>query len=147
MTNDEAKAIGLRAVACDGWRWLPGMLTNGGGRLLRVCSFDAKFVVAHYPHSTLSPFPSTGLTPDFRDAATLGCLLVLVREDFAATWHALDGVDASLPQLKPKWAGVRRAGWDVVADGGFLGGTLGSGDTEAEALVAALEAASARVQP
>lgn len=121
MTDDEAKAIGLRAVACDGWRWLPGMLTNGGGRLLRVCSFDAKFVVAHYPHSTLSPFPSTGLTPDFRDPATLGCLLVLVRE--------LSGdCRAHLAPNGASWRLCVGCWWFVEP-------------TEAEALVAALEAA------
>jgi hypothetical protein len=49
--------LSKRAVACRKWRWLPGMLcTTAGYR------------------------KENGALPDLEDAATLGCLLALVRE-------------------------------------------------------------------
>jgi len=62
-----------------------------------------------------------GMLPDLTDPATLGCLLALVRERY-------------------------RKGTSVIMDGDgryyvmFVGIPIASGDTEAEALVAALEA-------
>ena len=51
--TDEMIALGRRAVACKGWRWMQGMLSYlAGSREL----------------------------PDLSDPATLGCLLALVRE-------------------------------------------------------------------
>ena len=52
-------ALARRAVACKGWRWMPGMLTLDGFRLSHVDIDDP---------------------PDLTDPATLGCLLALVRE-------------------------------------------------------------------
>jgi hypothetical protein len=73
-----------------------------------------------------------GDLPDLSDPATLGCLLALVRE-------ALD------PRVwgSPLCLAKTKEGWEL---GYFLNGDwftpLGTCDTEAEALVAALEAAS-----
>ena len=32
IMNLEMKALGRRAVACAGWRWLPGMRVSSGGK-------------------------------------------------------------------------------------------------------------------
>lgn len=62
--------------------------------------------------------------PDLRDPATLGCVLAMVRE----AWNE--------PTMHVRWnAGIGR--WDVVARYSFPA----CAKTEAEALVAALEAA------
>ena len=142
--TDEQIALAKRAVACKGWRWMPGMrtlevlqappwtlplwdeaivLSTYEGDPVRVCTVLGKVRELH-----------PGAVPDLTDAATLGCLLALVREvrkapagsvclhhvtvcpdpDFDVwSWY-----DSELPRM-------------VVMDG----------SSEAEALVAALEAA------
>ncbi len=69
--SEEQIALAKRAVACEGWRWMPGMLVVGslrnGGWPFRV-----------YPMaSNLRDDP--GLLPDFTDTATLDCLLAIVQ--------------------------------------------------------------------
>jgi hypothetical protein len=141
VTDDEAKAIGLRAVACPGWRLMPGVVDCDGVRVLRVGEHT---IDAFHPRALgiggqvvmraemLSP-------PDLRDPATLGCLLALVRE----AWG-----DRRLHLIT-----MRRWGhpaWRVVDQHGGVPGKdafATIGDTEAEALVATLEAAAARVSP
>jgi len=75
-----------------------------------------------------------GKVPDFSDPATLGCLLALVR----AAWEPRRGSDsiASAIQVGKKWGVGARAGSETLA---LI--VLPTFDTEAEALVAALEAA------
>ena len=123
MTERTAEEWGRGAVACKGWRWMPGMLLRQGGWSERVGSGwewdDSKGEIL----------------PDLSDPATRGCLLALVREAWgdetvctAATREA-DGVrgwvmDAWVP-LSPV-------------------NEIGPYPTEAEALVAALEAAEGR---
>lgn len=120
--------LGKRAVACKGWKWMPGILgwrTTHDGRQVRVRFVesveDQELVdprIYERKPSKISIMPSghavvdgwlevSTILPDLRDPATLGCLLLLVRE----AWGN--------PQLR-----VSRP------DG-----------SEAEALVAALEAA------
>jgi hypothetical protein len=124
MTDDEAIALGRRAVACKGWRWMPGSRVRADGRAVtgRVLADDENYT------GGTQPADLRGEVPDLDDPATLGCLLALVREAWA----------------DPFWTTYRVAGkWDAH---GYGGGTLtayaierGMGfATEAEALVWAL---------
>ena len=61
MTEEQIE-LGRRAVACKGWRWMPGMLDQWGLR----------YAGTHVNH--------TRAIPDVTDPATLGCLLALVRK-------------------------------------------------------------------
>lgn len=132
MTDDEAKAIGLRAVACKGWRWLPGCRVRRWGSLFTISEvmpgaswvevlingdiFDMGFEKAQ-----------RDIWPDFREPATLGCLLALVREAWGDP-HAMPDAPGS----------EGCAGWGFRARGGWVADSCA---TEAEALVAAMEAA------
>jgi hypothetical protein len=102
-----------RAVACPGWRWLPGMLAlrqrPGGADSGRIRLDDATAALV-----------SAGYLPDLDDAATLGALWMLV--------STLDP-EGQLLCWGPRgwrWAGRRGAGLQV-------------GASKAEALVIALE--------
>lgn len=126
---DEAKAmeLGRRALAA-GWRWMPGALGRTPDMVIRS-----------------SAAPYVGAWPDFRDPATVGVLLAQVRErwgdpdlyarrsdtrrlsDGMLAWEVLGWADAEhSPTGKP----VSWRGWGYA--------------TEAEALVAVLEAALGR---
>ena len=127
--------LARRAVACKRWRWAPGMLSR--------CSTDTRRAVyrwlvgldaRHYglvcivqdKHgrpcrnvATLQPGPDD--LPDLTDQATLGCLLALVREAY------------DQPLACCRYVEANPAFWHI--------NTGHVGATEAEALVAALEAA------
>jgi hypothetical protein len=106
----ELEALGRRAVACKGFRWMPGMADCWGGRVREGDGLDR-----------VSAFP------DLTDAATLGCLLALVREACG---------DPSLSVLFDHDGRKWRVGrWED--DGLAL--RCRSADTEAEALVVTLE--------
>ena len=133
MNDKQAKALGLRAVACPGWRWLPGMLARwdrppgaGGQQVLPTAAR-----VADLPMGPLSLMfclvdPASvyrGSWPDFRDDATRGCLLGRVR--------AVHDDDSIWPQR------ILPDRWQMICSRTVYA----TGTTEAEALVAALEAA------
>jgi hypothetical protein len=127
---EKLEELARRAVACKRWRWMPGMLSDKGLRVTR-CDRDG-YVVGYYEDLSYIAECVAGTLPDLSDPATLGCLLALVRE-----------------ALKPRGWGVTLclantgAGWQL----GYLAGgewfsPLGTiHRSEAEALVAALEAA------
>lgn len=137
--------LARRALACRGWRWMPGManLTKPGERVVKVS--DGGSVVWGRPYQdndAAEEHWTTWLdddgweTPDLDDPATLGCLLALVREA-----HPDAAAIACVPQLDG-------AGWRVEShlppydlNAGQPDDVLGEGITEAEALVMALEAA------
>jgi hypothetical protein len=119
--------IAKRAVACKGWRWMPGMLTMDGRRVVGV---DGDVLVLHYAdeHKCYQRWTEDA-EPDLGDPATLGCLLALVRE---ARNTPYGNVAVVIVNDAPRLAFV---GGLTVAERFFVA------TTEAEALVAALEAA------
>jgi hypothetical protein len=127
--TEEQIALAKRAVACKGWRWMPGMLgfdPDGINDPVRVAFPPGKA----YRMPTLSAWGRPSYIvhcelPDLTDPATLGCLLALVRE----AWN-----DAKVHVLYVD--GLYR--WEC-AD---RHNVHGSGMTEAEALVDALEYAT-----
>lgn len=71
MAKDKNKELGLRAVACKHWQWLPGMLAIYGGEKVRI---------AFYTQSLSSYY-----WPDFQDSKTFDMLLELVRRKYGGT--------------------------------------------------------------
>ena len=110
--TDEQIALARRAVACKGFRWLPGMKVLDGFRVVE----------------SVVPMMFPVDTPDLTDPATLGCLLALVRE----VW----GKPAVLMFWGDYWQVVYTSD---VEDGCAGHEHIGDGDTEAEALANALE--------
>ena len=115
----DLKVLGERAVACKGWRWMPGMLTTENARVLLYDDSTGN-LHAHAPCGL-----GEEMLPDFSDPATRGCLLVLVREAWGdPTMYASE----HSPGRRP---------WRVWRPGD----PIAYGDTEAEALVRALAVA------
>lgn len=115
-------SLGQRAVACKGWTSTPP--------LIGMCAASQRM-----PDGVLWTAPtrtsSGAWLPDLTDPATLGCLLALVR----AAWDAPGAYvhHDSGAKLEPGHP------WEVwCGDGSNIVGVF---DTEAEALVAALESA------
>jgi hypothetical protein len=80
--TEEQIALARRAVACRGFRWLPGMLTTEGMRVVVRCFGDD-----NEPDDDI---------PDLTDPATLGCLLALVREARAVPFLQAENLVAAL---------------------------------------------------
>ena len=127
--TDEMIVLAKRAVACPKWRWMPGMRTLDAMRVIhdpdrwpdRPCAIREGGWI-----DTSPPRPLKDDLPDLCDPATLGCLLALVRE----AWES--------PKANISW--VTDENCMVVFDPRHAQRFL-LGDTEAEALVAALEGA------
>lgn len=131
--------LGRRAVACKAWRWMPGMLDCHGRRWL------TESPVGGYP-SVMWPATERAeagpAAPDLTDPATRGCVVALLREVYRD--RSLNTrCRATLRVHGVADSGMADGPWDVVATSEHvtigLHGTLS--DTEAEALVLALEAA------
>ena len=138
--NGEMQALARRAVACKGWRWLPGVLTQYGRAVETPGVVDEVRInfTAHSAPARLDPLP------DLTDPATLGCLLALVREAWgdptlvvefrdSTVRPGWDGPSPLLPDTSGAWLPPR---WIIVA-----GEVEVEALTEVHALVAALEAA------
>ena len=122
----ELEAVARRAVACPRWRWMPGMSS------VAYRQPPLEPVVHRIGDLKLTPYP--GSLPNLTDFATLGCLLALVREAWGDPgFYAAQG--------STKIKDTNTFGWDTF---GYLHGKSYKGmlyRSEAEALVAALEAA------
>ena len=123
---EQIEQLARRAVACKRWRWMPGMRTSEGWRVIRGSTESGCWAYDENPENwqVADNRLEDGTLPDLTDAATMGCLLALVRAHF--------------PNATTNWAmvsGERR--W--AAHGVWAGAYLYP--TEAAALVAALEAA------
>ena len=109
--------LAKRAVACKHWRWMAGMLIASAKGNCRLSELDFGWIEND----------DRDLLPDLNDPATLGCLLALVRlaQGDCTIWTMVD-VDCD------------EGTWLCT---GLEVGEIGSGYSEAHALVAALEAA------
>ncbi len=160
----ELTTLALRAVACKGWRWMPGMRgvrsffhpTLGEHVTVNVrieSSLDVELIetpsssqeLVSSAHCTVSGWTKVSdLLPDLTDPATLGCLLALVREAWAdPRIHAAPALYAH--DAPPEYQ-YTISHWHVYSPGPYNPLTeppkcAVTGKTEAEALVAALEAA------
>ena len=157
----EMVALGRRAVACKGWRWMGGMrrvwpflvrmpILQGSvwsclaGAEDRARGYTERMPSERVEDDPLSCEPSekwddatdqwVADMPDLTDPATLGCLLALVRE----AWNA--------PRAMVRLSANRKSFHVYDVDRDPMGGNWAAflcGDhriqTEAEALVAALE--------
>jgi len=140
MSGDKMENLARRAVACDGWRLMAGMaLVDGEGTVYTLAPRLARYfpeytrgrdlVYRTGPKAAHKRRPMPGdILPDLTDPATLGCLLALVREKWLGSEAYAYRLDAD--SNGPRWV-VGDTATDVLA---------GPFSTEAEALVAALEA-------
>jgi hypothetical protein len=126
-------ALAERAIACKGWRWMPGMLADGGLRLTDTYPLYLENGVPRFPVSDEHTWglylreseDNPAILPDLTDPATLGCLLALVRSAYVDPWIRVEPMSS---------------GWACIYSRPPPG-LPANGDTEAEALVAALECA------
>lgn len=130
----ELEALARRAVACPRWRWMPGMRTLAGSRVT-VVEDEGAYILVLPTGWGQQILPDDPGLPDLTDPATLGCILALVRKAHGpATVVRLVGVNGRGVQ---EWAisgrGPAVDGWHLAAP------ALGYWESEAEALVAALE--------
>lgn len=139
--NDQMQALARRAVACRHWRWMPGMLCiwpNGNSyRVGQVADVNGADSLPNYPSNGWGDeYPDRTLGhPDLDDPATLGCLLALVREAWGDEWLACKGDYSPHGSTWVVYSGKPHGRRFLTQVAGIRY------PTEAEALIAALEAA------
>ena len=142
----DMKELGRRAVACPRFRWMPGMRAIGkypnpvrthnfGENVQDLDDMEAADTfllwqqpIIHGDHGYDGPY-----LPDLSDPATLGTMTALVREAWGDPRLVAIYCEAAHPGQSEGWA-VQTADNRLPVAGGDYG-------SEAEALVAALEAA------
>ena len=122
--NAKQTELARQLVASKHWRFLDGMITACG---LRICEGGKGYAIGFRCGPTRDgggwyDGPDDGLIPDLDDPATVGCLLALVREAWGDSLHV-------------RYTEHHKSWW-VLVDRQI--GVNGSGDTEGEALAAAL---------
>lgn len=130
--TEEQTALARRAVACKGWRWMPGMLAHAPDSEVeaRVQKVDGEVLEVCLPDWYGVTWLAHRVVPDLTDPATLGCLLALVRE----AWGK--------PAVPMFWGDYWQVVYTSEVEDGCAGHQhMGDGDTEVQALVAALEVA------
>jgi len=138
----EAMELGQRVVKCKHWRWMPGMRDRGGNVYLgqRFRAPDGLHQWARLDGGAWEWSEADFGLPDFTDAATLGCLLALVRAACEPNRAPGDWPLVCTYQSQAKKWGV--GAWlNESGKATFAALVLPAFDTEAEALVDALEAA------
>ena len=133
--------LGKRAVACEGWRLMPGMLSHEDpqGRVWRVVRplIPQQAVVIHQERGRRlrqRPPPQSEFVPDLSDSATLGCLLVLVR----IAWEDAGVSTGFYSRDMGQWSVYDHNGDHLMQP---LEGDAPLFSSEVEALVVALEGA------
>ena len=147
-----SEELARRAVACRHWRWAPGMLIKTvGGPTDRIAGIDSTYIHA-WAESQQTENPR-GMwiryrldrmnkhgVPDLSDPATVGALLALVREAVEPQRAPGDWPIVCTYQSQAKQWGV--GAWlNESGKATFAALVLPTYETEAAALVAALEAA------
>ena len=125
MNEEQMIDLARRAVACNGWRWVRGMLRQDDYRYI------GSGVWARWSdvHSLTTALHAPGQLPDLADAATQGCIIALLDEAYGEWWAE--------PPASPN----KRGRWAVYVWNGYLTRRIATGATRTEALIAALEAA------
>jgi len=134
----EQKDLARRFVACEHWRWMPGMLDAETG--LRVVKAgtdkDPRVGLGNLDNFILYyPDMLKGHYPDLTDPATIGCILSLVR----ICWN-----DEGCASVVASYSHETGYMWRVVGGhhhgSGFMAMSQKHYQSEAEALLSALEA-------
>jgi len=132
MVDVTTQDLARRAVSCKGWKWLPGMRLRSIRAYLRVVGLNGDGALRLSWDDPGRPVEGDtytvehigGALPDLTDPATVGCLLFLVRE----AWND-HTIAARFSDEHGLW----------IVDGNRFSGCAFCYDTEAAALVAALE--------
>lgn len=121
--------LARRAVACENWQWLRGM-TDTTGRLFVAHADCGEAMWLWVADDGCEALPIEGRLPDLEHPVTVQSLLLLVREAHGPETYSHPLRDEENPTRWEVGRALRTFDDDLL---------LAEGDTEAEALVAALE--------